>query len=306
MANVDSIGAVFSAELLRLFRQMNVWPQLVRDYSAEVSQFGDSVKIPEEAAVDFTPATITKTEAQSETLANHAWGDPNVVSSNTGTLTIDEYRRINELVPGVAIDQLRFDLVANASLRAATTWAETYNDTIRAKVEAALGSSRQVGNIAVSASNFASPNNAFNNALKAALRSAALRADYEHWPMEGRYAVLSARVYTYLEDILLDDKNFLVTGINDNMLANNVLGTYRGWMLIKDASAGDGVTAADDAKHSIFYGVRGYGISAAQQTRSIRAFNSEVHDGVVLQGRMQFGVTVNQPSKVLKTLMQIN
>jgi len=305
MANADNIGKIFSANLQRLFRQRNIWPRLATDFSAEVRDFGDSIQIPAEDKVDFTENVVTKANAQGETLTNHTWGNPNVVSSASATLTIDKYERINELVPGVQIDQLRFDLVANAGERTNTTFMEAYNDDIRSKLAAGLAAAQEVGNITVTAANFATPNAAYQTALKDAFSDAALSCDYGHFPAEGRYAVLSSRVYNQLIKILEDDNYHFASNINDRMVAGNQLLMYKGFTLISDASPGDGVTNADDAKHQIFYGVQNYGIATAMQTRTVRVYESEQFDGVRIQGRQQYGNVVNQPSKLRTTKLNI-
>ena len=300
MANADNIATVFSAQLLKLFRQINVWPSLARDYSSEISMFGDTIKIPGEESSTVTAANVTKTQAQSETLANHEWGDPNIISSTDVDLVIDKYKRINELVPGVQIDQLRFDLVTNAAERSATTWANEYNDNIRDEMNK-LAASRRVGTaVSVTAANFAGAQAAFLDALLLKFSEAALQADYEFWPDMGRWSVVSARVYDYIIRELESRNYHFASNINDTMIAGHNLMMYKGWALVKDASQGDGVTNTDDGKHTMFFGVQGHGLATALQTRKVRAFDSEVQDGVRIQGRQQYGAVINQPSKLLR------
>lgn len=308
MANADNIGAVFSAEFLRLFRQYNVWRAVSKDYSTEVAQFGDSINIPGEVAVDFTETDVTKADAQGEVLANHTYGDPNIVSSTSVVLNIDKYMRINELIPGVTMEQVRFDLVSNAGERAATTFDQEFNRDIRGALTptTVLDTDRQVGAFTVTAAQFlAGTQAAFLTNLGSALDDAAIQANYEHWPSEGRWAIVSSRVYAYLIRFLISENIHYQGDMNDQMVAGMSLPRFKGWTLVPDASPGDGTGNNDDGKHTIFYGVLGHGIASAMQTRFVKVRDSETFDGVRIQGRQQYGTKVNQATKLMKTLISI-
>ena len=123
--------------------------------------------------------------------------------------------------------------------------------------------------------------NTHREAIQKSIRDAAEEADANHWPGEGRYAVMSPAYYRGIQEELEEDKIFLVTGVTDNMVVNKALARYAGFEIIMDDSMPNAKTAST-ANHWIYFGVRGHGYRlrlGAPQDAGIRVRGDRRHAG---------------------------
>ena len=298
MATADVIIAIASAMFKEKFNQMRVWPQLAFDDSAEAA-YGDSIEYP---ADDSTPTetVLTLTNAQGDTLANHQWPDPNVGSQTKIDLDIDQYYRINELIPTTHQRQVRPNIMQRRMFLAGEASANRINTYLRGKVFAAAAG-QQLTAIAVSATNFSGNQAAYLKNLRESFWEASEALDYENMPGEGRVAVVSPTVYSQIEQHFETQKIPFQTTFVDGMTQNAMLMHLSGFEVIKDSSPGAGKTNADDDKHALFFMRRGEALGYAQQLNDMVAVDGmnsgSDYDGWLVRGRHLYGAALIEPTK---------
>ena len=297
MAITDVIGKAFAGRFLRKFYQSNVWMGLVDDRSAEFVNV-DSLDIPSDGT-SYSLTAVTKANIQGRTVSNHTWGDPTMVDGDKVTLTIDKYHRINLGIGTIHELQTAPSFVESAAEKTAIAFTEELNGGIRAGFDAVAAAQSTAFSAIITVANKAAFNgNTHREAIQKSIRDAAEEADANHWPGEGRYAVMSPAYYRGIQEELEEDKIFLVTGVTDNMVVNKALARYAGFEIIMDDSMPNAKTAST-ANHWIYFGVRGTGIAYSSQLRRMRVFESEVIDGMRVQGSSAYGAVIHEPSKIL-------
>ena len=141
-------------------------------------------------------------------------------------------------------------------------------------------------------------------AVRNAFYEAEEALDYEHMPADTqRVAVVSPKIHNIIERYFETDARIpFQSMINDRITAMGSILSLSGFRIVKDASAGPGNTNADDAKHTLRFFRAGEGFSYAEQLREMAAIDGMTsgseYDGWLVRGRMLFGSTVNQPSKL--------
>ena len=296
MAITDVIGKAFAGRFLRKFYQSNVWAGLVDDRSAEFVNV-DSLDIPSDST-SYALTAVTKANIQGRTVSNHKWGDPTMVDGDKVTLTIDKYHRINLGIGTIHELQTAPSFVESAAEKTAIAFTEQLNGGIRAGFEAAADARSTTELTAISTTAGDYGNGAHKDLIKASIGNAAEQGDEDHWPADGRYAVMSPSYYRLIQDELESDKLLLVTGVTDRMVVDKVLGRYKGFEILMDDSIPNAKVAANSV-HPILYGVRGHGIAYASQLRRMRVFESEVIDGMRVQGSSAYGAVIHEPLKIL-------
>ena len=308
MPVADVINAIAAARFLELYNVERVWPALAEDLSAEVP-YGDALDLPSDDR-NITETMVTQGDFQGDTLSDHVWPNPHIGDPTKVTLNLNQYYRINELVPTAHQVQVRPNMLNSKMFHAARVAAERVNTYIRSQMQALNNNAQLLTAIAVSSANFTTPNDTFLTHVRRAFFEAEEELDYAHMPIPGRVAVVSPSIYSVVERFFEDAKIPYQTLLNDQATAQGVVLRLSGFDLIKDASPGSGKAAADDDKHTMFFFRRGEGISYAEQLREIRAIDGmssgSNHDGWLVRGRLLFGATVNQPSKIRLTKIAIS
>lgn len=299
MATADVIAEVAYARFLREFDYNIVWPRVSMDVSAELAEYGDSISFPTD---DSDPAVtdITLTNLQGNTLANHQWPDPGIGSQTEVTLTVAG-KRLNQLIPTTHQAQVRPSILNRRMELVARKMAREVNNSVRtAALGVAAGS--QFGAINVTAANFAAAQTAFLTNLRGTFYDAQVALDYEGMPEMGRYAMISARLESYIRRHFETAKIPFDGMVNDEIVARGVVPMLNGFMLVKDVSLGDGVANTDDAKHNIVFLRMGEGVAYGQQVFDMAAIDGmtsgSTYDGWLVRGRMIFGSAVIEPDKL--------
>ena len=152
MAFADAIGGLFAADFEIELHQNNVWLDAALDRSREL-RYGDSLRT-SFLDTDATVTTVTKANAQSAMLANHTWGDPAIVNETGFDLPIDQYKRINELIPSTVASQIRPSMVRERSAAVARTVRQQMSDDVRAKINASADGTLNLAAIATTSANW--------------------------------------------------------------------------------------------------------------------------------------------------------
>ena len=271
---------------------------LVNDVSGELTH-GDAIDLPADGQ-PLARVTVSKADAQTDTVATLARSTPTMQGINNVTLTVTKFYEINELISNVHRVQVRPDLMQSKVALAGRAFIEQMNDDLRVQFQAAA-SAQQIA--AIATSSFGNATHA--TAILKSLRDAAVKADELHWPRPGRFAVMSPAYYDLVADKILTEKYFFQSNINDQAGATSSVMQWKGWSIYMDdsmdAGKGNGAT-----RHQIFYGRVNEGMAHASQIREMAVIRSEVYRGALVQGDVAWGNIINQPSKILLTVTTIS
>ena len=307
MATADVIAEVAYARFLREFDYNIIWPRVSMDVSAELSEYGDSISFPTD---DSDPAVtdITLANLQGDTLANHQWPDPGIGSQTDVTLTVAG-KRINQLIPTTHQAQVRPSILNRRMELVGRKMARAVNDSVRV---AALGvaAASQLTAISVTATQFGNKQAAFLTSLRNSFYEAQTALDYEGMPEEGRYAMISARLHSYIMQHFETAKIPFDGMFNEDLVARGSVPLLNSFRMVKDVSLGDGTTNADDAKHNIVFLRMGEGIAYGQQVFNMAAVDGMTsgsdYDGWLIRGRMIFGSAVVEADKLRVQKIEIS
>ena len=299
MATADVIAEVAYARFLQEFNYGIVWPLVSMDVSAELSEYGDSISFPVDNS-DPAVTDITLANLQGDTLTNHTWPDPGIGTQTDVTLTVAG-KRINQLIPTTHQAQVRPSILNRRMELVGRKMARAVNDSVRV---AALGvaAASQLTAISVTATQFGNKQAAFLTSLRSSFYDAQTALDYEGMPEEGRYAIISARLHSYIMQHFETAKIPFDGMFNDDVVARGSVPMLNSFRMVKDVSLGDGVANTDDAKHNIVFLRAGEGIAYGQQVFNMAAVDGMTsgsdYDGWLIRGRMIFGSAVVEADKL--------
>lgn len=302
------INDLSAAAFLRPFQQDNIWMQYVDDRSAEYPGYGSVLEIPtDEGAVPsstaYDPAATTLGVDTLPSAAEARWPTPTGQSVTSVTLEVDKAYVNSKLVNPIAERRVRPSLIASAGEWMAVRAREQVNADVRKAFDDGVPGTN---NISCTAAEFrdASDSKVLDPLLDL-FANQGLAADYAFWPNDGRVAVVSPRIHKYLVDKLQAEKLFLITE-NPQYVNEGQVMRFKGWDIVKDNSRGDGVTAADDDKHTLYFLRRGVGIGYVGELRTMRTINSENYIGMLMQLLYTYGVKVIESAKLLRTQLVIS
>ena len=298
MPLTDAIGTVFAAAFDSVFLPDTVWLGVAADRSAELA-WGDSIRL-NSSTYDTDPANVTAANARSTNAANHL-RTPHVGDVGMATLTLDQYKGIDELIPVHAANQIRPSLIAEKGTQAAHKMMEEISDHIRATFNAQTGAPSVLAQVSVASNAWGQT--AHQDAVLDALQRGAQSLTEAYVPRMNRVAVVSPAVFTVISKALVE-KNLFVPGLTGGAAARAVP-NYAGMDIIEDNDAGAGTAATDDAKHTMYFLQRGQGLSAAYRMEGMRTVQSEQYRGWRLIADFNYGAVVNQPNKVRLIKMNI-
>ena len=294
MAITDAIGKIYAARFQENFYQTNVWRTLVNDVSAEL-EFGDTIELPTDTST-YGVNSVTKANAQSNTLSNQERSTPGVQNTSKVVLIVDKYYDVNELVSSVHQAQVRPDLMESAVRHSAREVNEQLNGDIRAKFQSGV---TPLTAAAISVANADWGNAAHMTAIDESLRALALDMDEGFIPRDGRYLVTSPAMIDLITEHLVQEKLLLVSGATDAAVINRSLPVYRGFQLVMDDSMSSS-RAASTSNHRLYAGRAGEGMSVATQMfEDIGVIErSEKYRGSLIVGTFGWGALANQPAKL--------
>ena len=299
MATADVIAEIAFARFLREFDYGIIWPRVAMDVSAELTEYGDSISFPTDDS-DPAETDITLANLQGSALANHKWPDPDIGSQTDVTLTVAG-KRLNTLIPTTHQAQVRPSILNRRMELVARKMARSVNNNVRAS---ALGAAApaQLAAITVTHANFEARQAAFLTSLRQSFYAAQLALDYEGMPEEGRYAMISARLHSYIMQHFEAQKIPFDSMFVDDIVARGQAPVLNGFRMVKDVSLGDGIENTDDAKHNIVYLRMGEGVAYGQQVFDMAAIDGMTsgsdYDGWLIRGRMIFGSAAIEPDKL--------
>ena len=297
MAFSEVVGHVFGVELLDKFYQENLWAGLARDRSSELA-FGDTLEIP----VDNTSYSLTDVSSTNIVDAANAsalaWGTPSLLTPSKVDLVINVYQQFNYILSTRQSAEIRFNYMQRATSELARLLTEALNGNIRSKFDALTGTGNVVTTVSTKASEWGDATHL--NALEAGLRAAKVQCDGLHWPRGRRLAVMGPALYDLMGEMIKEKNLYLVptTATTDAAVGGTVSG-WESWQFVMDDSIATARTANDDANHSIYFMLRGEGISFAQRLRNVQVIpNSEVYTGALIRGQILYGSAVEDDTKL--------
>lgn len=295
MANADVLATTTYAAFLEGFYQDNIWTSLLSDRTAQMEGYNYKLDL----TYDETSRTLTsKTRANliSTTLTDVARPDPVVTSLAKRSLEYDKFYTVRELLPALLQVFSRPSVANSVSFQNARAFREKTNEELRATLAAAANAQKH-SPITVSSGNWG--NAAHMTAVDNAMRKAAVNANGGSWPMN-RSLVTSVDMADIIERIVEGKNLHFQSNINDEAAARGVVGHWRGFEIIPDASAGTGTSNSDDAKHDMFFGIRGlFGVYCMDFLEPLQIDpRSSTHVGSELTGTAMWGSVISEPSKI--------
>lgn len=295
MANTDNVAIAYGAVFRERFYQTNVWRSLVRDRTPELSPGADRIRIPVYARARNAQA-LTLSQQLGTSASELARNAPQIATTSYIDLVADKPYEVDTLVGTFADVLIRAPLLAEVADLDARAFTEQVNEDIRAKFDLAA-SAQQLTAVTTTSANWG--NAAHQTKVEEAIRSAAVKADYAHWPRDGRYVVVSPAVGDVISVKVRADKNFLISGITDNALRENLVDKVFSFNVYIDDSLTEGTTSSSDANHSMYFGRMGSGISFVEVIRNLRTIVSEVYRGYRVMGDAMWGALITNPTHVL-------
>lgn len=306
MAVADLIPEIWDPTFLEEFYQNNIWPALAADISGMVTQAGTAHLPKDDTDYDTdNPDADTFSQLIDPTADAHLqWGAPNRVAASTVDVDVKTPYSINRIIGTVQQAYVNVPFIQQVARNEARRFAETLNAMIRTEI---LKATQTVGAaITVSAANFAGAQNEFRDALLKSFNDAGLKANYMKWPAVGRVAVVSPRDHAYIRSRLVD-KNINFAGpVYDNAVIDATLVRYEGWDIIPDNSLADGVTNADDAKHTMLFFLRNRAVVWGRKVNTMEIVNgAPVYKGTLVQGELTIGSKLVYPDNVMEQAISI-
>lgn len=305
MAVADLAATIAGARFVETFKQMNVWDGLLGNYSDQIGMYAEYLDIPTDDTSYEPGDSPTIAQTRGTTAADIAWPTPTVVTGSKVQLRLDQLKTINRLIPYIGNVLTRPDFIESASRNAAREFREAFNGQLRGTMLAAAAGN-QIAAMTI-ANQAAYGNAAHKTAVKTAFRTAQKTANGRHWPkdMGMRYCVLGPDMYGLVNDILEEDKLFLVRGGNEQLVMNGDVINYRGWDIMLDDSIPLGTANGTEDNHTMYWGVRGYGGVYAMRLQDLQVIRSEVYQGQLLQGVALWGSLISEPTKSMITKLTI-
>lgn len=309
MANADNVGTLFSRMMRIRLRQDNPWlgMDLAIDRTQEIPEGHRTVRLPfnDQGVEAYNPASVNLDNQLGTTAAQMTRKTPHVGSTGYVDLTTNRLYEVNELVNLVAEQIVRPDLFEDAVREASFRVTESLNNEIRSTFAASTNdtvnvTASELGTAnypTTTAANFGNP--AHQKLIYNCLDQMSLIVDYAFWANQGRAVVMSPAYYKAIRTYVINEKLYLVTGINDVAFTQGIIPDVLGWTVIKDNSMGQGTANTDDAKHYMYFvdGSR-TGLSFARTVNRFALKDSEVYRGMLLQGDFLWGIAVTDPTRL--------
>lgn len=309
MTVADVRNVVVSQAFYRKARPNILWRALSDDRSVQLVD--GMLKIPQfDNKTVFNTVALTGANGQlvSTDASDYAWPTPNINQPTQLLLAANVVKSFNEFVSRLSIDNVSIGLLAERSMHIGLDATEEINKEIRDYINARrTGGTSAVAAInrtAIATSSANWGNAAHLTAIKDEFREMSVVADGLNWDDMGRTCVVSPDVYDLVREKLITDKHFLVRGATDDAVLNGMIRDYYGWDVLKDRSPGSGHTNTDDAKHTMFWMVRGRGFyfgADHQRMGAVDGYSVGAHMGTYIRGDFQIGFAITNNDRIRLT-----
>jgi N4-gp56 family major capsid protein len=286
MALDNFIPEIWSSQLLVNLKNELVFgnPLIAnRNYTGDISAYGDTVHINSIGAVTVTDYSKNSDHATPETL-----------SDSQMTLVIDQAKMFNFQIDDIDQAQQNPQLMSAAMGEAAFALANTADSFLSALVNsgvpgASAGNGNWLANVDASGTNA--------DKLYIALVDLAVKLDENNCPTTGRWAVVRPAVY----GVLLKDPRFVSFGTGDNrsVISNRAVGTVAGFTILVSNTVPNG------ASNPLVLAGHNSATTFAEQITSLKAYEPERRFADALKGLHVYGGKVIRPELLAKVEVDV-
>ncbi|QQS32116.1 MAG: P22 coat protein - protein 5 domain protein [Acidobacteriota bacterium] len=267
------IPTVWASRLLTALSASLVYGQRLvanRDYEGEIRSAGNTVKI---ASVgDVSIGEYTKDEDID---------DPEVLTDDEQTLTIDQQRYFNFYVDSIDRAQQNVNVLDEAMGRSAWALRDVADRFLAGLMEQAVLPGNKIGSNAT-------PIVPTKDDAYEYLVDLGVKLDEANVPIEGRFVVVPA----WFHGLLLKDERFIRTGASgDRRLRNGEVGEAAGFSILKS----NNVPAISGAKYKILAG-HSMATAYVEQILDVQTYKPEKRFGDAVKGLHVYGAKVVRPS----------
>lgn len=250
-----------------------------RNYTGDISGYGDTVHINSIGAVTISDYT-----------KNSDHGSPETLSDAQQTLIIDQAKMFNFQIDDIDQAQQNPQLMSAAMGEASFAMANTADSYISGLINAGTGN--VLSDVTVDLGDLNS-NVSTASVLYAAFVDLAVKLDENNCPMNGRWAVVKPAVYGHL----LKDPRFVSfgTGQSRDTIANRAVGSIAGFTILVSNT----VPAGDNSGNLVLAG-HNSAVTFAEQITSLKAYQPEKRFADALKGLHVYGGKVIRPELLAK------
>ena len=261
MAIAAFVPQVWAARFLDIYYRMLVWGVVVnRQYEGEITQAGDTVKIP-----TYTRGVTVKDYTKGVAIA--AAETPNGTTQN---LTVDQQRYYHVLIEDIDRVQTRPDLWGAILFDAARTMAEDTDARIKTVITDALDTAANRVRLTDTFEDDATPGK-----LVKAFVTVCRIMDEANVPKEMRWAIVRPRTIELINKFFVDNESPMYTPVtNEQVLRNGFAGRLLGFSLLVTTGAASIVVGADTYDRTIF-GQGNHWTAHAEQLLEMEAYRPE-------------------------------
>jgi len=271
--SLDFIPTVWAGRLLTALQKSLVYGQAGvanRDYEGEILAAGNTVKIASIGDVsigDYTKDTDI--------------GDPDILTDDEQTLTIDQQKYFNFYVDSIDRAQQNVNVLDEAMRRAGWQLRDAADTFLAGIMDAAVPTGNKIGSLTT-------PKVPTKDDAYEYLVDLSVLLDEANTPIDGRFVVVPA----WFHGLLLKDERFISSGTNvgDAARRNAEVGEAAGFSILKS----NNVPNTGAAKYRIF---AGHSIATAyvEQIIDVQTYKPEKRFGDAVKGLHVYGAKVVRP-----------
>lgn len=270
---LNFIPTVWASRLLTALSAALVYGQrsvVNRDYEGEIRSAGNTVKI---ASIgDVSIGEYTKDEDIS---------DPEALTDDEQTLTIDQQRYFNFYVDSIDRAQQNVNVLDEAMRRSAWALRDVADRFLADLMEQAVPNGNKIGSNTT-------PIVPTKDDAYEYLVDLGVKLDEANVPIEGRFVIVPA----WFHGLLLKDERFIRTGAaGDRRLRNGEVGEAAGFSILKS----NNVPAISGAKYKILAG-HSMATAYVEQVLDVQTYKPEKRFGDAVKGLHVYGAKVVRPS----------
>ncbi|MBX3293164.1 MAG: P22 coat protein - protein 5 domain protein [Acidobacteria bacterium] len=270
---LNFVPTVWASRLLTALSAALVYGQRAvanRDYEGEIRAAGNTVKI---ASVgDVSIGEYTKDEDID---------DPEVLTDDAQTLSIDQQRYFNFYVDSIDRAQQNVNVLDEAMRRSAWALRDVADRFLADLMEQAVPNGNKIGSNTT-------PIVPTKDDAYEYLVDLGVKLDEANVPIEGRFVIVPA----WFHGLLLKDERFIRTGAaGDRRLRNGEVGEAAGFSILKS----NNVPAISGAKYKILAG-HAMATAYVEQILDVQTYKPEKRFGDAVKGLHVYGAKVVRPS----------
>lgn len=281
MALDNFIPEIWSTQLLTNLHNDLVFGRVFNtDYQGEIAQAGDTVRIHSVGPVSVSNYT-----------KNNDHGAPEALDDSEVVLNITESKMFNFQVDDVDRVQQSPKMMSAAMREAAFGLANVADSFLATTLDAGTPGGNTLADVTANTSSTW-------GALYEAFVDLGVVLDENNCPVDGRYAVLSPRVY----GVLLKDPRFVSFGTNENRgtISNRAVGTINQFEILvsNKVPVGNGGNPQVLAGHT-------WAATYAQQISQVKAYQPEKRFADAVKGLHLYGAKIVRPALLAKVEVDV-